>query len=242
MSAASAAAVKVSTLYEVPPLAPETQSARVVPDYAQTAVRTPTRFQRRPRTLSELTGPQDLTHRLAVLGSDIAGHGEKQAIGQLIHVKLKVVDEDGSPVAGTLVEMWQANAAGRYTHPNDDDHAPVDQCFHGAARVQTNESGEIDIRTIRPGAYPVPTTKGWWRPAHIHFSVWGKVWLSRVVTQMFFPDDMLNAQDRILMAVPQAAAREGLICRMRPTDEGPSNALVYEHRIVVRGRNATAQV
>jgi len=227
-------------LYGVGPVDEATQSTRVVSGYPQTARRNPAVLHRRPLTRSELTGPGETAKRLALLGADIAGHGASQAIGQLMHLRLKVVDEDGAPVGGTMVEMWQANAAGRYTHPNDDDHAPVDPNFYGAARVLTDESGAVEIRTIKPGAYPVPDSNRWWRPPHIHFSVWGKVWLSRLVTQMFFPGELLNAQDRILNAIPSAAARESLVCHATPTSEGPSNALVFDFRIVVRGRAATS--
>jgi protocatechuate 3,4-dioxygenase beta subunit len=228
------------TLYRVDAIDPATQSPRVVPGYRQTGLRNPAMpLHRRPLTRSELTAPHEQAQRLAQLGADIAGHGATQAIGQLMHLRLKVVDEDGAPVGGTMVEMWQSNAAGRYTHPNDDDHAPVDPNFYGAARVLTDESGAIEIRTIKPGAYPVPDSGHWWRPPHIHFSVWGKVWLSRLVTQMFFPGEPLNAEDRILNAIPSAAAREQLVCRALPTSEGPSNALVFEFQLVVRGRAAT---
>ena len=231
---------KVATLYRVSPIDESTQSVRVVAGYRQTAVRNPAApLQRRPLTLSELTGPREQAKRLALLGADVAGHGPDQAIGQLIHVRLTIVDEDGSPVNGAMVEMWQANAAGRYTHPNDNDHAPVDPNFHGAARVLTDESGAVEIRTVKPAAYPVPDSNRWWRPPHIHFSVWGKVWLARLVTQMFFPGESLNDGDRILNAVPGAAAREQLVCRALPTTEGPGSALVFAHRIVVRGTAAT---
>jgi protocatechuate 3,4-dioxygenase beta subunit len=216
-----------------------TQPTRVIEGYRQTSCRNPTTLHRRPLTRSELTGPREHTRRLAPLGADVAGYGAEQAIGQLIFVRLAVVDEDGAPVPGTMVEMWQANAAGRYIHPNDDDHAPIDPNFYGAARVITDASGRIEIRTVKPGGYPVPNTGRWWRPPHIHFSVWGKVWLSRLVTQMYFPGEPLNAQDRIFNAVPDPQARERLIARALPTTEGPDNALVFEHRIVVRGRRAT---
>lgn len=230
----------ISTLYRVAPREEATQPVRIVEGYRQTAWRNPASpLHRRPLTLSELTGPKEHARRMSVLGADIAGAGERRAIGQLIHVRLRVVDEDGTPVAGTMVEMWQANAAGRYIHPNDDDHAPVDPNFYGAARVLTDEAGAIEIRTVKPGAYPVPQSGRWWRPPHIHFSLWGKVWLSRLVTQMFFPEEPLNAQDRILQSVPSAAARERLICRLAPITEGPDNALVFEHQIVVRGSRAT---
>jgi protocatechuate 3,4-dioxygenase beta subunit len=149
------------------------------------------------------------------------------------------VDEDGAPVAGSVVEVWQANGAGRYIHPNDDDHAPVDANFYGAARLATDAAGVLELRTVKPGAYPVPTNDGWWRPPHIHFSVFGRVWLSRLVTQMYFPGEPLNAQDRIFNAVPDAKARERLVATLLPPTGEPRNALVYEHQIVVRGRRAT---
>jgi len=226
--------------YAIPAIAEGTQPARIIEGYAQTSLRTPARaFQRRPLTLSELTGPDDLSARLAPLGADVAGHGANQALGQLMHLRLKIQDEDGSPINGAMVEMWQANSAGRYVHPNDSEHAPIDPNFHGAARVRTDASGMVEIRTIKPGAYPVPGPDRWWRPPHIHFSVWGKVWLSRAVTQMYFPGDPLNGQDLIFNALPNAAARERLVARALPTRDGLLDALVFEHTIVVRGRRAT---
>ena len=225
--------------YVVEPVDPATQSLRVIPGYIQTGWRTPERLWRRPLTLSELTGPSGHSRRLSVLGGDIAGQGDRRALGQLIHVRLAVVDQDGSPVGGAMVEMWQANAAGRYAHPIDTDHAPLDPRFEGAARVVTDESGRVEFRTIKPGGYPVPNSGRWWRPPHLHFSVWGRSFLSRLVTQMFFPGDALNAQDRILLSVASRDARESLIARALATTEGPDDALVYEHRIVVRGRRAT---
>jgi protocatechuate 3,4-dioxygenase beta subunit len=217
-----------------------TQPTRIVPGYPQTPRRNPREpLVRRAPTLSELTGPAEVAKRVQLLGGDIAGHGDKQAIGQLMHLRLRVVDEDGAPVAGSVVEVWQANGAGRYIHPNDDDHAPVDANFYGAARLATDAAGVLELRTVKPGAYPVPTNDGWWRPPHIHFSVFGRVWLSRLVTQMYFPGEPLNAQDRIFNAVPDAKARERLVARLLPPTGEPRNALVYEHQIVVRGRRAT---
>jgi protocatechuate 3,4-dioxygenase beta subunit len=217
-----------------------TQPARIVPGYPQTPLRNPREpLIPRPPTLSELTGPLEVAGRVRLLGGDIAGHGRKQAIGQLMHLKVRVLDEDGAPVGGTAVEIWQANAAGRYIHPNDDDHAPPDPNFYGAARLTTDESGSFLLRTVKPGAYPVPTSDGWWRPPHIHFSLFGKVWLQRLVTQMYFPGEPLNGQDRILNAVPDAAARERLVARYVPPTGVPHNALVFEHQIVLRGRVAT---
>jgi protocatechuate 3,4-dioxygenase beta subunit len=226
--------------YDIPPRDERTQPARIIPGYPQTPWRNPREpLVRRAPTLSELTGPLDVGRRVQLLGGDVAGHGERQAIGQLILLRVRVVDEDGAPVGGTVVEMWQANGAGRYIHPNDDDHAPVDANFYGAARLTTDDRGLIELRTVKPGAYPVPTRDGWWRPPHVHFSLFGKVWLSRLVTQMYFPGEPLNAQDRILNAVPDASARERLVAKMLAPTGNPYNALVYEHQIVLRGKSAT---
>ncbi len=224
----------------VQPRDERTQPARIVPGYPQTPLRNPREpLVRREPTLSELTGPLEVARRVKLLGGDIAGHGRKQAIGQLIHLRVRVLDEDGAPVGGAVVEMWQANAAGRYIHPNDDDHAPPDPNFYGAARLVTDENGRFELRTVKPGAYPVPTRDGWWRPPHVHFSLFGKVWLSRLVTQMYFPGEPLNAQDRILNAVPDAAARERLVARLIAPTGNPHAALVFEHQIVLRGRMST---
>lgn len=218
-----------------------TQPARIVPGYPQTPWRNPKEpLVRRAPTLSELTGPLEVARRVKLLGADIAGRGERQAIGQLIDLRVRVLDEDGAPVGGAVVEIWQANGAGRYIHPNDDDHAPVDANFYGAARLATDAEGRLELRTVKPGAYPVPTNDGWWRPPHIHFSVFGRVWLSRLVTQMYFPGEPLNAQDRILNAVPDANARERLVAKLLAPTGDPYNALVFEHEIVLRGRDATA--
>ena len=217
-----------------------TQPTPVIEGYPQTPMRYPAQpLVKRPPTLSELTGPAEVAGRVKLLGSDIAGNGDRRAIGQLIHLKVRVLDEDGAPMGGTVVEIWQANAAGRYIHPNDDDHAPADINFYGAARLVTDDTGCFTLRTVKPGAYPVPTRDGWWRPPHIHFSLFGKVWLSRLVTQMYFPGEPLNAQDRILNSVPDTAARERLVARYIRPGADPYNALVFEHRIVLRGRAAT---
>jgi protocatechuate 3,4-dioxygenase beta subunit len=216
-----------------------TQPAGVEPGYAQTALRWPSRrLQRRPQTLSELTGPASLAKRLKPVRDDLAGHGDKRAIGQLIRLRTRIVDEDGAPLEGALVEIWHCNAAGKYIHPNDDNDAPVDPNFYGAARLVAGEGGLIDLRTIKPGAYPVPDSGGWWRPPNVHFSVWGRVWLSRLVTQMFFPGEPLNEHDAILNAIRDPQARAACIARLAPTSQGPQNALVFDFQIVVRGRTS----
>ena len=232
----------MSDCYTILPRDERTQPSRIIAGYPQTPWRTPAQpLVKRVPTLSELTGPLDVARRVSLLGGDIAGHGAKQAIGQVIRLRVRVTDEDGSPVPGAVVEMWQANAAGRYIHPLDDDHAPVDSNFYGAARLVTNKTGAFELRTVKPGAYPAPTRDGWWRPPHVHFSLFGKVWLSRLVTQMYFPGEPLNAQDRIFNAVPDGAARERLVAKHVPPTGDPYNELVFEHKIVLRGRGATPE-
>ena len=222
---------------EVPRREPRTQSEGVVPGYAQTAQRWPSQpLLRRPQTASELSPTDEVRKKLPLLRGDLAGHGAKRALGQLIHLRVRVVDEGGVPVQGALVEVWHCNAAGKYIHPNDDNDAPEDPNFYGAARLVTGDGGLAELRTIKPGAYPVPDTDGWWRPPHVHFSVWGRVWLSRLVTQMFFPGEPLNEFDAILNAVRDPAARSRCIARFVPSKE---NFLVYDYQIVVRGRAAT---
>ena len=227
---------------------PRTQSQGVEPGYEQTGKRWPSQpLQRRPLTASELSGPRELTRRLAVAGErsaspqrgDIAGAGDKRAIGQLIQLRTRVVDEDGAPVPGAVVEIWHCNAAGRYIHPNDSQGAPVDPNFYGAARLVAGDSGLVELRTIKPAAYPVPDAAGWWRPPHVHFSVWGRLWLSRLVTQMFFPGEPLNEHDAILNAIRDPDARASCIARFVPSDK---DFLVYEYQIVVRGRNASSSL
>ena len=213
---------------------PLTQPQGVEKGYPLTAIRWPSQpLQRRPLTASELGGPQQVLRRLAPVRGDLAGHGAKRAIGQLILLRARVVDEDGAPVGGAAVEIWHANAAGKYIHPNDSHDAPADPNFYGAARVVADQDGLVELRTIKPGAYPVPDANGWWRPPHVHFSVFGRVWLSRLVTQMFFPGEPLNENDAVLNAIRDPQARGRCIARLAPS---AGNALVYEYPLVVRGR------
>ena len=138
-----------------------------------------------------------------------------------------------------VVEIWQANAAGRYRNPLDQRDAPLDPNFIGNGRTRADRDGRYQFFTIKPGAYPVPDSGYWWRPPHIHFSVFGWSSLSRVVTQMYFPGDPLNAMDRLILSIPDAAARSRLVARQLDTAEIRGEFLGYEHDLVLRGRAAT---
>jgi protocatechuate 3,4-dioxygenase beta subunit len=216
---------------------PLTQAQGVERGYAQTARRWPAQpLARRPHTAAELSGPPPVARLLPVQEGDLAGHGARRAIGQLIRLRVRVVDEDGAPLPGTVLEAWHCNAAGKYIHPNDSHDAPVDPNFYGAARMLAGDDGVAELRTIKPGAYPVPDTHGWWRPPHIHFSVWGRVWLSRLVTQMFFPGEPLNEADAILNAIRDPGARGRCIASLAPS---ATSEMLFDYQVVVRGRAGT---
>jgi len=212
-----------------------------VPGYPNTWTHTPAQpLLRRAPGRTEVTGPRALQRKLpcgeANLAEPIPG---RPAIGQLMHLSGRILDEDGRPVRGAVVELWQANAAGRYYHTIDQRAAPLDPNFVGNGRLLTDEEGRYAFFTIKPGAYPVPVKETWWRPPHVHFSVLGPASLSRLVTQMYFAGDPLNAHDRILNAVPDAAARARLIARDLPPWEVGDHWLGFTHDIVLRGRHAT---
>ncbi len=230
---------------EIPRRDPATQPRGVEQGYPHTAMRWPAQpLQRRPHTVSELGGPdlRRLAQALPPTVADLAGRGENRAIGQLIHLRARIVDEDGAPVPGAIVEVWHCNAAGKYLHPNDTSASPIDPNFNGNARLVAGDTGLIELRTIKPAAYAVPDSGGWWRPPHIHVSVWGRAWLSRLVTQVFFQGEPLNEHDGILNAIRDPAARSRCIARLATTARGPADALVYEYQLVVRGRNAAPRM
>lgn len=224
-----------------PAIDPATQPVVPVPGYPNTSRRNPARTPfRRPLTRTELTGPLDLAARLRPGDDNLAVLAPGRiAMGQLIHVAGQVLDEDGRPVPGAIVELWQANAAGRYAHPIDQRDAPLDPNFIGNGRTRTDEHGRYGFFTIKPGAYPVPDSGRWWRPPHIHVSVLGPGSLMRLVTQMYFPDDPLNPLDRILNAIPDAAARARCIAGALPPETIDGEWLGYTHDLVLRGRHAT---
>ena len=170
---------------------------------------------------------------------DLTNLGQGEPIGQRIVVTGRVVDEDGRPVPNSLMEIWQCNAAGRYLHANDQHRAPLDPNFTGEGRMLTDEDGRYRFVTIRPGAYPWTNHHNAWRPAHIHFSLFGNVYAQRLVTQMYFPDDPLIPFDAIINTIPDEAARRSLVSRFSMEETIPDEALGFVHDIVLRGRDAT---
>ena len=151
----------------------------------------------------------------------------------------RVLDGDGRPVPDTLVEVWQANAAGRYRHGVDRHPAPLDPNFSGAGRCLTDADGWYRFVTVKPGAYPWKNHANAWRPAHVHFSLFGRSFTQRLVTQMYFPGDPLLGQDPIVDSIPDRAARERLVARLEPDVTEPEWALGYRWDVVLRGRAAT---
>jgi len=192
-----------------------------------------------PDTLSEITGPVFHSGIVADGAFDLTRQGKGEPLGERIIVSGQVLDEDGRPVRGSLVEIWQANAAGRYLHKWDQHHAPLDPNFAGVGQTFTDGEGRYRFVTIRPGAYPWRNHANAWRPQHIHFSLFGPAFATRLVTQMYFPGDPLLEFDPILNSVPDESARHSLISKFDWTTTTPEIALGFRFDIIVRGRNAT---
>jgi len=209
------------------------------PDYRSTRLRAPSRPPLRiPPTPTEVTGPVFGSERVGPLDSDLTRQHAGEPVGQRIIVTGCVVDTGGSPLAGTLVEVWQANASGRYRHVNDNWPGTLDPNFSGGGRVVTGADGTYRFVTIRPGAYPWGNHHNAWRPAHIHFSLFGWAFTQRLVTQMYFPGDPLLALDPIYHSVP-SGARERLVSHFELDATKPDWALAYSFDIVLRGTTPT---
>jgi protocatechuate 3,4-dioxygenase beta subunit len=213
---------------------------RLYPGYRSTAKRAPQKpLVIVPQTLSELTGPAYGHEAVRERDNDLTVQHAGEPIGERIIVHGRVLDEDGRGVANTLVELWQANACGRYVHVVDQHPAPLDSNFTGAGRALTDAQGHYRFVTIKPGAYPWANHHNAWRPAHIHFSVFGHSFLSRIVTQMYFPNDPLFAFDPIFNSVTDEKARVRMVSSFDLENTRPDWALAYRFDIVLRGRNAT---
>jgi protocatechuate 3,4-dioxygenase beta subunit len=210
------------------------------PDYRATRLRSPARpLTILPHTLSEITGPVFGHERVGELDHDLTRQHDGEPLGERIIVHGLVLDGDGRPVRHTLIEVWQANAAGRYVHAVDRHPAPLDPSFTGAGRCLTGDDGSYRFITVKPGAYPWGNHPNAWRPAHIHFSLFGPAFATRLVTQMYFPGDPLFFQDPIFNSVRDPAARERLVCSFDLDATVPEWALAYRFDIVLRGRDAT---
>jgi protocatechuate 3,4-dioxygenase beta subunit len=209
------------------------------PPYKSTLLRSPSQpLVRIPQTLTETTGPNDWARLMGPAMADLTAQHAGVPQGQRIIVAGQVLDERRRPVANTVVEIWQANAAGRYIHAKDQWDAPIDPNFTGAGRVITDDEGRYQFVTVRPGAYPWGNHDNAWRPSHIHLSLLGPAFVTRLVTQMYFPDDPLIPLDPIACAVPQPY-RDRMVARFDLATTRPSWALGYRFDVVLRGPAAT---
>ena len=210
------------------------------PDYVATQTRAPKRpLLLLPHTLTEVTGPVFGHERVGELDNDLTRQHDGEPLGERIILHGRVLDGDRRPVRNTLVEIWQANAAGRYRHAADRHPAPLDPNFTGAGRCMTDDEGRYRFITVKPGAYPWLNHPNAWRAAHIHVSLFGTAFATRNVTQMYFPGDPLFFQDPIFHSVRQPEHRELMISKFDLDETVPEWALAYNFDIFVRGREAT---
>ncbi|MBC7415771.1 MAG: protocatechuate 3,4-dioxygenase subunit beta [Herminiimonas sp.] len=217
-----------------------TQPEYLSPAYESTRIRSPSQpLIILPQTLSELTGPVFGHGHVKVGDSDLtrqhagAPQGERMVLGG------RVLDDGGRPVANTIIELWQCNAAGRYQHKKDLHDAPLDPNFSGAGRTMTDAHGNYQFITIKPGAYPWGNHFNAWRPAHIHLSLFGPAFVTRLVTQLYFPGDPLLAFDPIFNSTADEKARQRLVATFDWERTVPGTALGYRFDIILRGRDAT---
>jgi protocatechuate 3,4-dioxygenase beta subunit len=214
--------------------------ALLSPEYGSTVLRAPSKpLVLLPHNLTEVTGPLLGPDRITETDNDLTRQHDGEPLGQRIIVYGRVLDSDGRPVPDTLLEIWQANASGRYRHAVDNWPAPLDPNFTGVGRAVTDAQGSYRFVTIRPGAYPWKNHHNAWRPAHIHFSLFGRAFTQRLVTQMYFPDDPLFPYDPMLISVRDANARDRLVSRFDLEATRPEWALAYQFDIVLRGADAT---
>jgi len=192
-----------------------------------------------PSTLTELTGPAYGESAVAELDADLTRQHAGDPLGERVVVSGRVLGSDGKPLRGQLVEIWQANASGRYRHEVDTHDAPLDPNFDGAGRCLTDDDGWYRFTTVKPGSYPWKNHHNAWRPNHIHFSLFGRAFTERLVTQMYFPGDPLFEFDPIYNSIPDERARGRLVSRFDLSLTIPERALGYRWDVVLGGREAT---
>lgn len=208
--------------------------------YRSTVLRHPTRpLVLLPHRLTEITGPVFGGERVQDGDADLTVRNGGEAVGQRIVVHGRLLDSDGRAIPDALLEVWQANSGGRYRHERDQWPAPLDPHFDGLGRAVTDSSGRYRFTTIKPGAYPWGNHDNAWRPAHIHFSVFGRAFVQRLVTQMYFPDDPLFFQDPIFNSIPDEKARQRLVAAYDHDATTDHWALGFRFDIVLRGQGQT---
>jgi protocatechuate 3,4-dioxygenase beta subunit len=220
--------------------APGDQPPYLYKQYASTVRRAPSRpLIFLPHTLSETSGPIFGQNAIGETDHDLARQHAGEPQGERIIVTGRVMDDSGRAVPNALIEIWQTNAAGRYRHAKDNHPAPLDPNFTGAGRAMTDENGIYRFVTIKPGAYPWKNHHNAWRPAHIHFSLFGPAFCTRLITQMYFPGDPLIPFDPVLQSIPDEKGRQRLVAKFDLATTQPDWALGYQFNIVLRGREAT---
>lgn len=219
---------------------PGTQPRHLHPTYVSSIKRAPLQpLVPLPHTLSEITGPVFGRETVDVRACDLTRQNSGEPLGERIVVSGCVLDENSRPVSNTLVEVWQANAAGRYLHSWDQHNVPLDPNFTGCGHTMTDSEGRYRFVTIRPGEYPWGNHYNAWRPAHIHFSLFGPAFATRLVTQMYFPGDPLIPFDPIFNCTDDEKSRNRLISVFDWESTMPSHALGYRFDIVLSGREST---
>ena len=219
---------------------PGAQPEYLYPPYVSSQKRAPTQpLIMLPHTITETTGPIFLPSNISANDANLTRQHEGEPLGERIIVTGRVLDEDGCAIPNTLIEVWQANAAGRYRHQRDAHDAPIDPNFTGFGRTFSDGTGHYRFTSIKPGAYPWGNHHNAWRPAHIHFSLFGPAFATRLVTQMYFPGDPLLTFDPIFNSTPDERARNRLVSTFDWETTTPQFALGYRFDIVLRGRDAT---
>jgi protocatechuate 3,4-dioxygenase beta subunit len=217
-----------------------TQPDYLFPDYLSTVRRSPSRpLVAIPQSLTEITGPVFGYDDIGGIDNDLTHQHAGEPLGERMVVSGRLVDENGKPVRGALVEIWQANASGRYRHDGDRHDAPLDPNFTGCGRMLTDDDGRYRFLTIKPGSYPWRNHNNAWRPAHIHFSLFGLGLAQRLVTQMYFPGDPLLPYDPMYNCVADDKARQRLVSTFDWENAMPEYALAYRFDVVLRGRDGT---